>query len=1228
MEEKKENEIERKKEREKEKENTITIEKDDLYIVKLGIKNTNTNNNQEGDDGQQNSKNQEEAPIVTKTIYTNNTSHQNTKKTFHKTSKHNNNDLPFFFQPNNRKEKYNPHDEYNEFVKGTNSSQLISYLNEIRKLPNDEMIWKKFFNFDQDYLRSSEASKVFKNFLCNQKKASFKLFENLLAFFNKFNLHQFRKLCFEQLIKTYQSNPKSYLLYGIWLINQKKNIGKKGINPNLNDNEKEEEQEEEEEQQQQQQQKENSNDGGGVENSEKEDDNGIKIFQKGLKKCRSRLATKSIRKDYAQLYFQLGNFAIKKGNTDEAINAYKKTLKYNPNHICAHNNLASILCSSLSTRKTARKHFKIASTLRPTDLSILYNLGMLLFELGDKNESFQCFLKIQAKNPKHKESALAITKIFKENKLYNKALDWLFYIQVIDPLDPLPNIKSAQILIKIGENKKAIKKYKIALELIDNLIDLEKKKNNLIENRILIENKNENLMHNKENILIKNNRINNNSNIFLINNRCFKKKKKDFQQIRLKILFTIGKLISEIAFNEKNNKKLRQAVYYLKQFLLLSNDNNNINKNHKNDNKNNNNKNKNNNNDKNNSNNNNDNDNKNNNSNDNNNNKNGDNKNQNNNYDHKKQKNNKKKNQTDTNLIIEANLSLGKIFLKLKHYEKAKESFNLVLKKDYKNFEAKLYLVIVESKTNIKNAIKTIQQLSIKNPKNSDCQLQLSRLYKKQGKIFIAIQKYQYAMKLNPKTKSGKKIPGPILTDLDKQFLNLNKKYRPDLNFNMQFHYSKDNNERNNVINDIQTINKNNITNDSINNQNNMINCCNSKFYSLEQIQILCGSLSKKKVSLKKLNLTNRLIGSEGALIILKFLKNNWDLQSIQFAQSDVIELSTVKSINNFINRNKKINGDPNLFDLYSFFQLLPIGNVNRWNTDNEDNEDKEVDNENNNNENKVGFDENNDDKERGKGAINLLFNDLLKIKFGKYYDSFLKIITNQNKSITNNIQTKRLLLAILTGVFVFDQELKQFNNQLPQKRNLNHFKNNPFFIPKKISKLKNIIFLTIEIKNNNKSIFIEEEEEGDEEEGGRGGGEVENNSSIDNNFNTFMIDKEQNNTDKQSGNGKANLQKYIKLPLSIAIVKSKLLRNWVLQFKNIKNNLIFIDYSKRSFDSLQIIVNYWITGKILLSPNLKFNKIMNEINGAIEYYQMNPKSCFFKQLKKLKNQFSNQDQK
>ncbi|KAJ3451869.1 hypothetical protein M0812_03627 [Anaeramoeba flamelloides] len=1097
------------------------------------------------------------------------------------------------YTPKNLKKNHLHKFRSDECVEGSKSSQLQSYLNEVFELPNKETIWKNFFNLDQDYLKSSEASKAFTNFLLLKKKISFELFEKLSIFFDKFNLNQLTKMCFKQLIKNYQDNPKGYLLYGIWVINNKekekeeKNSTEKDEKKERKDKKEEEEEEEIEKQKEKEKEKEkqkqkqkemeiekqeeeeeednknNSEEKDSDEGKENEEQKAIKIFKKGLNKCRSRNTSKSSKKDYAQLYFQLGNFAIKKGKSDEAINCYKKTLKYNPNHICAHNNLASILCSSFSTKKNARKHFKIASKLRPTDLSILYNLGMILLELDDKNGSLNCFLDIQQKNPKHKESALAIAKIMKENNLYSQALDWLVYIESIDPLDPLPNIKSAQIYIKIEKNKMAITKYQIALDQLNNLINPEKKNNNLIVNtNILIENENDI----NQNYNTNNNNSGNNRNRFLFKNKFFKKKTKDFEQIRLKILFTLGKLLKESYFKKKYKKELNQAVYYFSEFLLKNNNYISINKKYiyqdknKNDDDNNNDK-----------------------------------------YDHDDKKERKKVNQTNNNLIIETNLSLGKIFLKLKDYKQAKERFDLVLKKDSQNFEAKLYLAVVKSKTNLNFAIKAIKKLSNENPKNSNCQLQLSKLLNRQGEKYISIQKFQNAMNLKPKSIMSAKNAGPILQGLDKKFLNLNQNYNTKLKINKDCDHYEDNNESTDAINlnkkkknggdddgDKKTQNNNKANNVNINqikndhglnigNKNhsqNSINYNNTKFFSIEQIQILCDSISKKIILINKLDLTNRLVGSEGALLILEFLKNNWDVLFVQFANKDIIELSTLKSINNFILRNNIINNNPFLKDLYLFFHF-------------------------NNNDDETGNGQGKKKIKRKKYLQNF-YTDLLKIKFGKYYQSFLKIINNNN---INKIQTKRFILAILTGVFVFDNKLKIFNNQLPQKRNLNYFKNYPFFNPKKISNLKNIVFLTIKI-NNKKKNKIKNNQNGNED--------VDKDEDKDEDEDEDEDEVQVEDEVEVEGNNKEN---HIKLPLAIALVRSKLIRNWVLQFKNIKKNLIFIDYSKRSLDSLQIIVNYWVTGKIILSPNLNFKKIMNELNGVIEYYQMNPKSSFLQKL-------------
>ena len=82
-----------------------------------------------------------------------------------------------------------------------------------------------------------------------------------------------------------------------------------------------------------------------------------------------------------------------KNNLQVAENLYKETLKTNPNHVEAHNNLGIVFKELGELQKAVDCHQK-AIQIQPEDAYSYYNLGLVFKELGELQEAINCFQKV------------------------------------------------------------------------------------------------------------------------------------------------------------------------------------------------------------------------------------------------------------------------------------------------------------------------------------------------------------------------------------------------------------------------------------------------------------------------------------------------------------------------------------------------------------------------------------------------------------------------------------------------------------------------------------------------------------------------------------------------------------------------------------------------------------------------------------------------------------------
>ena len=157
-----------------------------------------------------------------------------------------------------------------------------------------------------------------------------------------------------------------------------------------------------------------------------------------------------------------------KNNLQVAENLYKETLKTNPNHVDAHNNLG-IIFKELGELQKAVDCYQKVIQIQPEDAYAHYNLGLVFKELGELQKAVDCFQKVIQIQPDRVDDAhVGLGLVFKELEEYQKAKSCYEKAIQINPYYAEAHNNLGVVFIKLGEDQKAMSCYEKAIEIDPN----------------------------------------------------------------------------------------------------------------------------------------------------------------------------------------------------------------------------------------------------------------------------------------------------------------------------------------------------------------------------------------------------------------------------------------------------------------------------------------------------------------------------------------------------------------------------------------------------------------------------------------------------------------------------------------------------------------------------------------------------------------------------------------
>ena len=108
--------------------------------------------------------------------------------------------------------------------------------------------------------------------------------------------------------------------------------------------------------------------------------------------------TQTIKPDYVDAYYNMGNAFLGQHKLEEAIEAYKKAITIKPDNIDAYYNMGNAFLGQHNLEE-AIEAYKKAITIKPDYVDAYYNMGIALKNQGNLEEAIQAYKKVLAFKP-------------------------------------------------------------------------------------------------------------------------------------------------------------------------------------------------------------------------------------------------------------------------------------------------------------------------------------------------------------------------------------------------------------------------------------------------------------------------------------------------------------------------------------------------------------------------------------------------------------------------------------------------------------------------------------------------------------------------------------------------------------------------------------------------------------------------------------------------------------
>lgn len=154
------------------------------------------------------------------------------------------------------------------------------------------------------------------------------------------------------------------------------------------------------------------------------------------------------------VHLMYGNRALRKGQSDVAIQRYRQALKVNPRSAEAHQSLAAAL-EGQGQRTAAIEHYSSALALAPDNPSLHYNLGTILVDQGDDEQAIRHFQAALRAAPEYHNARFNLAAVLARNGRFAEAAPLYEQLLADEGNDHATRFYAAHTFQNLGRHRQA-----------------------------------------------------------------------------------------------------------------------------------------------------------------------------------------------------------------------------------------------------------------------------------------------------------------------------------------------------------------------------------------------------------------------------------------------------------------------------------------------------------------------------------------------------------------------------------------------------------------------------------------------------------------------------------------------------------------------------------------------------------------------------------------------------
>ena len=198
----------------------------------------------------------------------------------------------------------------------------------------------------------------------------------------------------------------------------------------------------------------------------------VKNHQEGKTNIAQELynQTLKINPNHSQALNNLGMIFQGLGENQKAKECYRKATEVDPNYAMAHNNLGGIF-GALGKNQKAKECFEKSIELNSNYAVAHHNLGVVFKELKENQKAKECYEKSIELNPNYADAHNNLGVVFKELKEKQKAKECYEKAIELNPNYAVAHYNLGVLFYRLEENQKAKECYEKAIEADPNYAD-------------------------------------------------------------------------------------------------------------------------------------------------------------------------------------------------------------------------------------------------------------------------------------------------------------------------------------------------------------------------------------------------------------------------------------------------------------------------------------------------------------------------------------------------------------------------------------------------------------------------------------------------------------------------------------------------------------------------------------------------------------------------------------